>query len=51
MVTAFFGVNGIGLLKILPEGTKLASGYFRDEVLRQIHEESCGSFDREGPTP
>jgi histone-lysine N-methyltransferase SETMAR len=50
MVTSFFGVNGIGLVKILPEGTKLTSGYFKDEVLRQIYEESCGSSDLDCPT-
>jgi Ca2+-dependent lipid-binding protein len=43
MVTAFFGVNGIGLVKIRPEGTKLRSGYFKDEVLLQIDDESGGS--------
>jgi histone-lysine N-methyltransferase SETMAR len=51
MVTALFGVNGIGLVKILPEGTRLASGYFKDEVLRQISDESCDSSDLDCATP
>jgi hypothetical protein len=51
MVTVFFGASGIGLVKILPEGTKLTSGYFKDEVLRQIYDESCGSSDLNCPTP
>jgi hypothetical protein len=51
MVTAFFGVNGIGLVKILPEGMKLTSRYFKDEILRQIYEGSCGSSDLDFPTP
>jgi hypothetical protein len=50
MLTAFFGVNGIGLVKILSEGTKLTLGYFKDEILRQIYEESCGSSDLDYPT-
>jgi hypothetical protein len=50
MVTAFFGVNDIGLVLILPEAMKLTLGYFKDEVLRQISEESCGSSDLHCPT-
>jgi hypothetical protein len=38
MATAFSGVSGFGLVKILTEGTKRSSGYFKDEVLRQIDE-------------
>jgi hypothetical protein len=51
MVMAFFEVNDIGLVKILPEGTKRTSGHFKDEVLRLIYEESCGSSDLDYPTP
>jgi histone-lysine N-methyltransferase SETMAR len=49
MVTAFFGVNSIGLVKILREGTKLTPGYFKDEILRQIYEKSCGSSHPDCP--
>jgi hypothetical protein len=51
MVTAFFGVDDIGLVKILPDGTKLTSGYFKDEVLRQIYQESYASSDLDCPIP
>jgi hypothetical protein len=50
MVTAFFRVNGIGLVKILPGSTKRTSGYFKDEVLRQTYQEPCGSSDLDCPT-
>jgi hypothetical protein len=50
MVTALFGVNSIGLVKILPEGTKLTSACFKDAVLRQIYDEYCGSSSLDCPT-
>jgi hypothetical protein len=37
MLTAFFGVNGVGPVKILPTGQKLRSEHFKDEILREIY--------------
>jgi AcrR family transcriptional regulator len=51
MVRAFFRVNAIDLVMILPEGMKLTSRYLKDEVLWKIYEESCGSWDLDCPTP
>jgi hypothetical protein len=36
MITVFFGFKGICLVKILPEGAKLTSKYFKNQVLREI---------------
>jgi hypothetical protein len=44
MVTAFGGVNGVGLVKIRPEGMKLTSEYSTDQVVREIYQESRGSW-------
>jgi 2-polyprenyl-3-methyl-5-hydroxy-6-metoxy-1,4-benzoquinol methylase len=43
MAMVFFGVNGRGFVKILPEGTKLTSEYFKDQVLQEISQGSPGS--------
>jgi hypothetical protein len=40
----FFGVNGIGLTKIRPEGMKLISESFNDQVLRADHQGWRGSW-------
>jgi hypothetical protein len=40
----FFGVNGRDLVKILPEGTKLTSEYFKDRVLQKIYHGSHSSW-------
>jgi hypothetical protein len=50
MVTVFFGVNGRGLVKILPEGTKLTSEHFKDPVLQEIYQGSRGSWRLGRPT-
>jgi hypothetical protein len=44
MITVFFGVNGISLVKILSESMKLPSEYFKDQVLREIYQGLHGSW-------
>jgi hypothetical protein len=44
MITVFFGVNGIGLVKFLSEGTKLTSEHFNNQVLREIYQGSHASW-------
>jgi hypothetical protein len=44
MVAAFFGVHGIGLVKVRPECTKLTSEYFKDQVLQEIDHRSHTSW-------
>jgi hypothetical protein len=44
MVAVFFGVNGIGLVKILPQGQKVTSDYFKDAILHAIYRGSLGGW-------
>jgi hypothetical protein len=44
MVMVFCGVNGIGLVKIRPEGMVLTSEYFKDQVVGEIDQGSHGSW-------
>jgi hypothetical protein len=40
MVTVFAGVNGIGLVKISPEGTKRTSEFFKDQIRQESYPRS-----------
>jgi hypothetical protein len=51
MVTVVCGANDRGLVRVLPEGTRLTSEYFKDQVLREICQGSRGSWRLGRPTP
>jgi hypothetical protein len=36
MMTVFFGVNGIALIDILPEKTKLSFEYFKENTIKEF---------------
>jgi hypothetical protein len=44
MTTVFLGANGIGLVKILTEGQKVTSDYFKKEVLCDIYRAAHGDW-------
>jgi hypothetical protein len=44
MVTVFSRVNGIDLVKIRPENTKLTSEYFNNQVVREIDQRPRGGW-------
>jgi hypothetical protein len=44
IVTVFFGVNRLGLVKIQLEDTKRISEYFNDQVLQTIYQGSHASW-------
>jgi hypothetical protein len=44
MIPVSFGVNGIGLVKILPEGAKRTSESFKDQIRQESYQRSCDSW-------
>jgi hypothetical protein len=44
IVTVLVGVNGMGRVKILTEGQKVMSEYFKDEIRRAIYSGALGDW-------